>query len=189
MSSIKDQIRAEIERYKKSAIDAYDPHDEYADFYYGKLVMCDDLITIIDSLPDEHRDLATKAKEFLEALSETPYNNTPITNAQVVTRELLTFFKSPSEYNPDNIADEPTSMTEEILEGKIGGTPQKVTLIPEGLEAEISEWMKNGPHTNFPWCAVTDAIEITARHFAEWGAEHAKKKEYGQTEQGGADSN
>lgn len=45
-------------------------------------------------------------------------------------------------------------------------------------ESEMSEWMEYGPHTNYPWCSVPDAIKITAEHFftlgkqagAEWMA-------------------
>lgn len=45
-------------------------------------------------------------------------------------------------------------------------------------ELEMDEWMKYGPHTNYPWCSVPDAIKITAEHFfalgkqagAEWMA-------------------
>lgn len=32
-------------------------------------------------------------------------------------------------------------------------------------ESEMAEWMKYGPHTNYPWCSVPDAIKITAEHF------------------------
>lgn len=39
------------------------------------------------------------------------------------------------------------------------------------LEEELKEWMEYGPHTNFPWCTIPDAIEITARHFADWQRE------------------
>jgi len=49
-------------------------------------------------------------------------------------------------------------------------------------ESEMVEWMKYGPHTNYPWCSVPDAIKITAEHFfalgkqagAEWLAEQGE---------------
>lgn len=49
-------------------------------------------------------------------------------------------------------------------------------------ELEMTEWMKYGPHTNYPWCTVPDAIKITAEHFfdlgkqagAEWGSNHLR---------------
>ena len=51
-------------------------------------------------------------------------------------------------------------------------TDKEIIRSSEDLEKEISEWMKYGPHTNYPWCTIPDAIEITARHFAEWGMTH-----------------
>ena len=44
------------------------------------------------------------------------------------------------------------------------------------LENKLDEWMKYGPHTCYPWCSITDAIEITARHFYELGL-NARKEE------------
>jgi hypothetical protein len=46
---------------------------------------------------------------------------------------------------------------------------------PEDLEKELNEWMKYGPHTNYPWCTIPDAIKITAEHFYELGV--AARKE------------
>ena len=37
------------------------------------------------------------------------------------------------------------------------------------LEKELGEWIKYGPHTNYPWCTIPDAIKITAEHFFELG--------------------
>lgn len=37
------------------------------------------------------------------------------------------------------------------------------------LEKELDEWIKYGPHTNYPWCTIPDAIRITAEHFYELG--------------------
>ena len=37
------------------------------------------------------------------------------------------------------------------------------------LEKELDEWMRYGPHTNYPWCTIPDAIKITAEHFFELG--------------------
>ena len=52
-------------------------------------------------------------------------------------------------------------------------------------ESEMVEWMKYGPHTNYPWCGIPDAIKITAEHFfalgkqagAEWMAGQFQKIE------------
>lgn len=37
------------------------------------------------------------------------------------------------------------------------------------LEKELDEWLRYGPHTNYPWCTIPDAIKITAEHFYELG--------------------
>lgn len=37
------------------------------------------------------------------------------------------------------------------------------------LKEELDEWMKYGPHTDYPWCTIPDAIKITAEHFFELG--------------------
>lgn len=42
------------------------------------------------------------------------------------------------------------------------------------LEKELDEWMKYGPHTNYPWCTIPDAIKITAEHFFELGIKAQK---------------
>jgi len=44
------------------------------------------------------------------------------------------------------------------------------------LEKELNEWMKYGPHTNYPWCTIPDAIKITAEHFYELGKTARKEK-------------
>ena len=54
------------------------------------------------------------AKMFLEELSNTPYNNKPITDAQVITKELLNFFQNPASYNPDALnIQQPAEWSEE----------------------------------------------------------------------------
>ena len=42
------------------------------------------------------------------------------------------------------------------------------------LEKELEEWIKYGPHTNYPWCTIPDAIKITAEHFFELGLKAQK---------------
>lgn len=44
------------------------------------------------------------------------------------------------------------------------------------LEKELDEWMKYGPHTNYPWCTIPDAIRITAEHFYELGLKTRKEE-------------
>lgn len=46
--------------------------------------------------------------------------------------------------------------------------------LSEDLEEELDEWMKYGPHTNYPWCTIPDAIKITAEHFFELGLKTQK---------------
>lgn len=65
-------------------------------------------LSIIDSLQQEQpEDIVTVAKAFLDALSKTPYNNKPITDAQIIVKQLLLFFENPKEYNPDAILEQP----------------------------------------------------------------------------------
>ena len=45
--------------------------------------------------------LVDTAKAFLQALSDTPYNNTPVVEAQFAVKQLLTFLSDPKAYNPD----------------------------------------------------------------------------------------
>ena len=42
------------------------------------------------------------------------------------------------------------------------------------LEKELDEWIKYGPHTSYPWCTISDAIKITAKHFFELGLKTQK---------------
>ena len=42
-------------------------------------------------------------------------------------------------------------------------------------EKDLTEWMKVGPHTCYPWCTIPDAIKITAEHFYELGLNARKK--------------
>lgn len=63
---------------------------------------------LIDSLQKEQSDdVVVAAKAFLDALSKTPYNNKPITDAQIIVKQLLLFFENPKEYNPDAILEQP----------------------------------------------------------------------------------
>ena len=43
-----------------------------------------------------------------------------------------------------------------------------------GMKKELDEWMRYGPHTNYPWCTIPDAIKITAEHFFELGLKTQK---------------
>ena len=60
--------------------------------------------------------MVSTANALLEALSKTPYNNTPITDAQIIVRQLLLFFENPKEYNPDAILEQPEVDLEKFTE-------------------------------------------------------------------------
>lgn len=61
----------------------------------------------LDSDEQPEMDVVSAAKVFLDALSKTPYNNKPITDAQIIVKQLLLFFETPSNYNPDAIVEQP----------------------------------------------------------------------------------
>jgi len=67
------------------------------------------ILSAIDSMQEEpvseDNTLRKASEEYLKVLSETPYNNTPITNAQTIVRELITFLDNPSKYNPNHIEE------------------------------------------------------------------------------------
>ena len=52
-----DRLKAEIERYENTAIDAYNPLGEDADFWHGKVVACEDLKTLVTSLQQEQAEV------------------------------------------------------------------------------------------------------------------------------------
>lgn len=52
------------------------------------------------------KDLRKESQEYLKTLSESPYNNTPITNAQAVVTELVNFLDRPASYDPDHVSGE-----------------------------------------------------------------------------------
>ena len=67
----------------------------------------------------------------------------------------------------DSLPDEPTSMTEEMLEGfDVGREVQRVfdEPTPDDINKEIERY-------------YFDNLSKIARHFAQWGAEHAKKEQ------------
>ena len=57
--------------------------------------------------------LEQAAHIFLDALSNTPYNNKPVTDAQVITMELLKFLSDAHSYNPNAINKQNPSWSEE----------------------------------------------------------------------------
>ena len=52
-----EKLIAEIERYENTAIEAYNPLGEDADFWHGRVVTCEDLKTFITSLQQEQQEV------------------------------------------------------------------------------------------------------------------------------------
>lgn len=119
----KNAVVAEIE----NKIKKYTLRGEESDFlqdgnakYWGGVLSClneihsyldtlevkNDVKDLITSLQPE-LDVVSTAKVFLDALSKTPYNNKPITDAQIIVKQLLLFLETPSKYNPDAIVEQP----------------------------------------------------------------------------------
>lgn len=116
-----DKLKAEIERlevlYDEALKNPSFSNDEAYLIAKGKHRQREDILRLIDSLQQEQpEDIVVVAKAFLDALSKTPYNNKPITDAQIIVKQLLLFFESPKEYNPDAILEQP----EVDLENKFG---------------------------------------------------------------------
>ena len=76
-----------------------------------------DKYTELEKQSKENPSLALEnaAGLFLKALSDTPYNNKPITDAQVITKQLLNFLQNSASYNPDALNDsEPSFCHHEV---------------------------------------------------------------------------
>ena len=113
----------------------------------------EELYEIIASLQQEQpEDIVVVARTFLDALSKTPYNNKPITDAQIIIKQLLLFFENPKEYNPDAILEQP-----EV-----------------DLEKEYKEYVEDDPV--FSKLTNRNVGLAIARHFYELGL-RARKEE------------
>lgn len=131
----KEKIKVEIERLKESGC-------------ASPIVICDTLLAFIDSMQEKpvSTDILRKAsEEYLKVLSETPYNNTPVTNAQTIIKELVSYLDNPSKYNPGYYTEN----------------------IGENLLDEIHNRWEDDPHTKWPKCPYKDFKNV-ARHFANW---------------------
>ena len=85
----------------------------------------------------EEGKLRKASEEYLKVLSETPYNNIPITNAQNIVRNLITFLDTPYDYDPDK----QESPVEKNLSTKAVGVGLQLrdALIVDGVERETAE--------------------------------------------------
>ena len=126
---------------------------------YGMMQAFQIMRSIIDSLQQEQpEDVVVVAKTFLNALSKTPYNNKPITDAQIIVKQLLLFFENPKEYNPDAILEQP----EVDLENEIDLEWKKCKPTDEGMGLESAN-------------IVNEQFDYIARHFYELGKLNARK--------------
>lgn len=143
-----EKLIAKIERYENTAIDAYNPQGEDADFWYGKVVVCEDLKTLITSLQQEKQGKSTKKN----------CNNCP----HCIDRkdQIGWHFKGcfGGQYKGKPIAE-------------IDECPLQQEQPDVDLEKEIDEWY------NIMGVPVTaDALKGTARHFYSLGLNARKEK-------------
>ena len=54
---IDDRLRAMIMKYESTAENAYNPSNEDADYWHGKVVACEDILHIINSLQQEQQEV------------------------------------------------------------------------------------------------------------------------------------
>lgn len=92
--------------------------------------------------------LEQAAEIFLDSLAKTPYNNKPVTDAQIITKQLLNFLQNSVSYNPDAlIADEQkpaewSEEDEEMLQALVSGVG--CYTIFSGIPSEdIVNWLKS----------------------------------------------
>jgi len=178
--SIKDQIRAEIERL----YDGEAPkHDQQCDFDDGYFTGIGAISKFIDSLPDEQsgtydtKNTTPQPSVGIDDVARVQYG----AHAKRIDgkrravfdweqfKEVVSIFYGFGKRD-STLSDEP----------KIEGIPQKVTLIPEGLEdefakfKELNRWGYHETDNKEFVCSngwklqVSDIMNI-ARHFAEWG--------------------
>lgn len=153
--SLYNKLIAEIERRLKIV----EPHKdtfESAAACRQELIWMKDFITSLQQ--EQLEDIVAIAKTFLDALSKTPYNNKPITDAQIIVKQLLLFFESPKEYNPDAILDQ----SEVDLNAEIDNEWKKCEPIDEGMGLESAN-------------IVNEQFDSIARYFYELGLNARKK--------------
>ena len=84
----------------------------------GEVMAYKDILAFLDSLQAKEPDksLEEAANALLDALAKTPYNNKPITDAQIIVKQMLIFLSNPSDYNPDAINEKETPELEEEID-------------------------------------------------------------------------
>lgn len=133
--------------------------EKLGNFGCHRIYAYNDVKDLITSLQPE-MDVVSTAKVFLDALSKTPYNNKPITDAQTIVKQLLLFFETPSKYNPDAIVEQP----EVDLEKEFNNFLDSVEGVPRMWHSdEQIEWGKD-----------------IAKHFLELGISISNKEQKGE---------
>ncbi len=98
----------------------------------------------------EKYTLEQAAEIFLYALSKTPFNNKPITDAQIITKELLLLLRDPKQYHPDAINEQqPAEWSEE----------DKLSEFEQCLKSTTNVYVEQGRHME-DWDAIEDAKEL-----------------------------
>lgn len=94
--------------------------------------------------------LEQAANIFLDALSNSPYNNKPITDAQIITKQLLLFFQNSASYNPDALIENEQNFTwgeedERILYNmrKYCGLCRSMSCCSNKCVDECIDWLKS----------------------------------------------
>lgn len=93
-----------IQEIKRRILEDYNTGDEeYDAIAQGALAS---LLAYAEGQQKMPKDLRKESQEYLKTLSESPYNNTPVTNAQAVVTELVNFLERPASYDPDHVSGE-----------------------------------------------------------------------------------
>lgn len=136
-----DKLKAEIERYEASAQSAYNPHDEDADFFYGKVIACEDLLCILDTLLEQPVEgLEEAAGEY--AVDNAQYYYEDDGDAICSTADIL---------KPAFIAGaewQKAKMMKEAVEGEICILPAGIAYVKEKNNETLKQYLldnfKNG---------------------------------------------
>lgn len=113
-------------------------------------------------------DITIAANMLLDALSKTPFNNRPITDTQIIVKQLLVFLNNPASYNPNAINEKEDETVTDCYQYS-------------AVEEELDAFIKSGKAIKEENCGnytttYIDPLKV-ARHFAKWGAEHLKNKQ------------
>ncbi len=153
-----EQLKAEI--LKKAAVEITQ-NEKFFDYNETAKKIAEKALDIAFSAKEHpSEDLENATKDYLKVLALTPYNNTPITNTQVVCKELLVFLKEPCNYNPNKISAEPS----EDLDFQVFAKEMDAVF---NLPKEVTENTEEDP-LNWEYAI--------ARHFANWQKAQMEKQ-------------